>query len=220
MRGNLGHGMSVEISARVVARQRDRRQLRLRDQGQQHRHVSLWNNTVVNNGRAINIVQDDRNPANLSTPGHDPRRPGPDPTMSWINGPIEVHNNILSASKSGNCLLCVEDYSGRFTAKQMRVHASGNIYQRRNRSSPTWAVVWSRGSGNPAVFETVGQFRRATGQEARHADLVGVRAVTSSLRATQRVRGHVAGVAIRLGRDLAASLGRRTGDRHLGAWFG
>jgi hypothetical protein len=220
MRNNLRHGLSLEISARAVVGDN----VIAGNAGDGIKvnntsHVSLWNNTVVANGRPVNIVQDDRDPSDLSTPGHDPRHDGPDPTISWINGPVEVHNNILAAGRDGNCLLCVEDFSGRFSAEQLRVHASGNIYQRRNRSSPTWAVVWSRGSGDPRVFNSVRAFHRATGEESRHADLVGVQAVTSSLRATKHVRKRVAAVAQRLGNDLAAALGRRQGARHLGAWF-
>ena len=64
--------------------------------------------------------------------------------MTWINGPVEVRNNIM-AGTSGNCLLCVEDYSKQLTAEQMKVTALGNVYQRSNTSSPGWVAVWSTG---------------------------------------------------------------------------
>ncbi|MDQ4054470.1 MAG: right-handed parallel beta-helix repeat-containing protein [Actinomycetota bacterium] len=220
MRDNLHHGLSLEISARavvadtVIAGNADDG-IKINDTSD----VSVWNNTIVGNGRPVNIVQDDRDPSDLSTPGHDPRQPRPDPTMTWINGPVQVHNNILSASRAGNCLLCVEDFSERFSAEEMRIHASGNVYQRRDRSSPTWAVVWSRGSGDPEVFTSVRAFHAATGEEPRHADLVGVPAVTSSLRATHHVTTRTGEVAGRLPRQLALLLGRLPGTRHLGAWF-
>jgi hypothetical protein len=221
MRNNLRHGLALEISARAVVADT----VIARNAGDGIKvnntsHVSLWNNTIVGNGRPLNIVQDDRDPADPGTPGRDPRRPEPDPTMSWVNRPVQVHNNIVTASKAANCLLCVEDYSGRFSAEELRVHASGNVYGRRDRSSPVWAVVWARGSGDPAVYTSVRAFRRATGEESRHADLVGVAAVTSSLRATARVTSRTDAVAVRLPSQIAKLLGRRPGQRHLGAWFG
>ncbi len=219
-RGNLRHGLSLEISAFAVVGDNVIEGnagdgIKVNDTSD----VALWNNTIVDNGRPVNIVQDDRDPSDPGTPGRDPRQPRPDPTMTWINGPVQVHNNILTASDDGNCLLCVEDFSERFTAEDLRIHASGNIYQRRDRSSPTWAVVWSVGAGDPDVFTSVRAFHQATGEERRHADLIGMAAVTSSLRATEHVRNHTREVAERLPSDLARLLGQRPGARHLGAWF-
>lgn len=221
MRDNLLHGLSLEISALAVVADtviagNAGDGIKVNDTSD----VSLWNNTVVDNGRPVNIVQDDRNAADPRTPGHDPRQPVPDPTMPWVNGPVEVHNSILATSGAGNCLLCVEDFSERFSAEELGIHSSGNIYQRPDRSSPTWAVVWSRGSGNPQVFTSVRAFHDATGQESRHADLVGVAAVTDSLHATEQVTSRTREVAERLPEDIAAGLDRAAGTRHLGAWFG
>jgi hypothetical protein len=221
MRDNLLHGLALEISALAVVADtviagNAGDGIKVNDTSD----VSLWNNTIVDNGRPVNIVQDDRDPTDPGTPGHDPRQPVPDPTMPWVNGPVEVHNNILTTSGAGNCLLCVEDYSERFTAEELGVHASGNIYRRPDRSSPTWAVVWSRGAGNPDVFTSVRAFHQTTGQEARHADLVGVPAVTATLHPTPNVISRTGSVAERLPDDVAAGLGRASGTRHLGAWFG
>ena len=80
--------------------------------------------------------------------------------MTWINGPVEVRNNII-AGTTGNCLLCVEDYSKQLTAEQMQVTALGNVYQRPTTSSPTWVAVWSTGAGNPKVFTTLAASSRA-----------------------------------------------------------
>ncbi len=219
-RNNLRHGLSLEISARAVVG--DNVIAGNAGDGIKVNNtsgVALWNNTIIDNGRPVNIVQDDRDPSDPGTPGRDPRQPRPDPTMTWINGPVQVHNNILTAAKDGNCLLCVEDFSERFSAKQLGIHSSGNIYHRRDRSSPSWAVVWSVGAGDPDVYNTVREFHRATGEESRHADLIGKAAVTKSLRATKHVKKLTGAVAERLPSDLARLLGQRAGARHLGAWF-
>jgi len=220
-RDNLNHGISLELSAKAtvadtVIAGNGGNGVKVNNTSD----VSLWNNTLVGNSRPINIVQDDRDPADPDTPGRDPRQPQPDPTMPWVIGPVRVHNNILaSPNSSANCLLCVEDFSGRFTAEQLRVRASGNVYQRPTRDRPEWVVVWSRASRNPAVFTSVAEFRRATGQEAGHLDLVGKRAVNSEFRATRVVRRH-ARVAERVPRTLVRVLGLSSRVRHLGAWLG
>jgi hypothetical protein len=219
---NRAHGLALEISddARVadtVIAANGGDGMKVNDTSR----VSLWNNTVVGNGRPINIVQDDRDASDPDTEGHDPRFPVPAPGMTWINGPVQVHDNILGRGRDdANCLLCVEDYSGRFTAREMGVHASGNVYERATRSAPTWAVVWSRGQGDPAVFSSVRGFARATGQEQRHLDLVGRRAVTGALRAAPAVRRAAPRIAEPLPAALARALDRRPGVRHLGAWLG
>jgi hypothetical protein len=219
---NRGHGLALEISngARVadtLVAGNGGDGIKVNDTS----HVALWNNTVVGNGRPVNIVQDDRDAADPGTEGHDPRFPVPAPGMTWVNGPVQVHDNILGRGRAdANCLLCVEDYSGRLTARDMRVESSGNVYERTSRSAPAWAVVWSRGAGDPAVFDSVAGFARTTGQERPHLELVGRRAVGPTHRATAVVRRATARVAVPLPAGLARALGRPAGIRHLGAWLG
>jgi len=221
VRGNRHHGISLELSARatvadVVIARNAGNGIKVNNTSR----VQLWNNTLIGNGRPINIVQDDRDPRDPDTPGRDPRRPRPDPTMPWIIGPVKVHNNILAApNRSANCLLCVEDFSGRFTAKQLRVVASGNVYQRRSRERPHWAVVWAKASRNPDVFDTIPEFRRATGQEAAHLELLGRKAVNGKFRVTAVVRRHVR-IAKPMPPGMAGRLRLPARPRHLGAWPG
>lgn len=220
VRDNLGHGMSIEIShdARVadtLVAGNAGHGIKVNDTSE----VAIWNNTVVGNGRAINIVQDDRRGSDPDAAGHDPRRTSP--RLSWITGPVRVSNNILSrGANDANCLLCVEDYSGELTAAEMRVEAVGNVYARTDQQAATWAVVWSRGAGNPAVFTSVSAFSSATGQEQRHLSLVGRRAVTAAGRATPAVRAATARIAVPLPADLAQAVGQPAGVKHLGAWLG
>jgi hypothetical protein len=141
--------------------------------------------------------------------------------MTWVNERASVHNNILGRGRAdANCLLCVEDYSGRFSAAELRVQASGNVYVRASRSAPSWVVVWSRGAGDPAVFTSLAEFARATGQERPHLGIVGRRAVTRDLHATAEVNRATQRVARPLPAAIARALGRKSGVRHLGAWVG
>ncbi|MHA7239310.1 right-handed parallel beta-helix repeat-containing protein [Arthrobacter sp. TMS1-12-1] len=172
--GNSAHGISVEISARAViadnvVAENEGSGLKINNTSD----VEIWNNSFIGNGRAINIVQDSRRAADGETPGHDPRRLLPDPSMTWINGPVAVRNNVL-ADATGDCLLCVEDYSEESSAEDMGVTTAGNVFHRVSGSSPAWLVVWSRGAGDPAVYPTLGSFRTATGQATHDLELIGV----------------------------------------------
>ena len=190
--GNSGHGIKVNNSS----------------------DVRIWNNTFVGNGRSINLVQDGRRHS-ATAAGRDPRYPN-DPTMTWLLGPVEVYNNVIANPQSGNCLLCVEDYSGERSAEQIGVEANSNVYNRTTTGSPRWVVVWSRGAGNPAVFTDLPGFRTSTGQEANGSIITGPAVVdpsgrpTTAMPSTSTARPLPAGIAV-----LAD---RAAGARHLGAW--
>lgn len=221
MRDNAGHGVSLEISALMIVANN-----LVKDNGgfgfkvNDTSEVSIWNNTVVGNNRPINIVQDNRRGDDPSVPGHDPRRPIPDPTMPWVTGPVTVRNNVISAD-SGNCLICVEDYSKEFSAEQLRVSLNNNVYQRDTTSSPQYTAIWSNGPGNPSVYGTLSAFTAATGQEWSSLDLVGVEAVGSDGQITARVREAAPTLAAALPAVVATLLGIPSPTRQLGAdWNG
>lgn len=221
MTGNASHGVSAEISAKVrlvdnvIA---DNRNFGVKVNNTSE--VEIWNNTFSGNGRQINIVQDKRRASNPSTPGHNPRQPFPDRTMTWINGPVTVRNNIIaSTSAAGNCLLCVEDYSREFTAEQLRVTAQGNVYHRVNAQQPGWAVVWSGGKSNASVYTGIAAFRAATGQEKTHLELTGPSPLApNTFAATRTVQDQAGAVAVPLPASVAGLAGQPSGARHLGAF--
>lgn len=203
---NSSHGISVELSSTSTLVNN----LLIGNSGfgmkiNDTSSVRIWNNTLINNNRPINIVQDARRAADQGTPGHDPRQPFPDPTMSWVNGPVEVRNNIL-AGTTGNCLLCVEDYSKQLTAEQMKVTALGNVYQRPTTSSPSWVAVWSTGSGNPRVFTSLAAFKAGTGQEAAGLALDGQAATNADGSPSTAVKNVVGSVAQTLPSELGSTL--------------
>ena len=182
MRNNAKHGLSLEISAKATVSNNtiagnDGFGIKVNNTS----NVTISNNTFVGNDRSINIVQDPRTPA--TDPGRDPRQPFPDPTMTWKNGPATVTNNVMSNQQSGNCLLCVEDYTHARSAEQMGITANGNVYGRPNTSTPTNVTVWSTGAGNPAAFGSVTSFRAATGQEASGSEVVGTPTTTPTTNA-------------------------------------
>ena len=57
--------------------------------------------------------------SNLSTAGHDPRQSLPDPTVTWLTGPVQVIDNVMTGA-TGNAVLSVQDYTHGKSAAQMR----------------------------------------------------------------------------------------------------
>lgn len=216
---NTGHGIFLEISDTALIAGNHIRDNRgsgvlVDNTG----HVKIWNNTITGTGRPLNIVQDDRLAAELEFPGYDERRPKPDPTVPWITTKVQVRNNVISRPKAvANCMLCVEDYTHRRSAREMGVRADGNVYQRSGPSAPTWVVVWSAGEGDPDVYTGLEPFRAQWGQE-RHGVLTTSPVVSAAGRATSSLKGLERSVARRLPSGVASQVGVRAGARHLGAW--
>ncbi|MFD1825861.1 MULTISPECIES: right-handed parallel beta-helix repeat-containing protein [Mumia] len=216
---NVRHGLSAEISANVLiagnhVKNNRGHGVKVNNTGS----VSIWNNTIVGNGRAVNVVQDARRPSSRTTAGRDPRRAFPDRRMTWRISRVTIRNNILAVNpRRGNCVLCVEDYTGRRTARQMGVTAKGNVYRRPGKR-PAWLVVWSRGSRDPATFRTVAQFRRATAQERRHLLVRRKKVATRSGTATRFVARKARRIATPLPAGIAIATARARGLRVLGRW--
>lgn len=215
---NAGHGLSIEISSKFVVvdnliANSGGNGMKINDAS----GVDIWNNTVSNGNRNINIVQDNRRASNLSTPGHDPRQKLPDPSVTWLTGPVNVHNNVI-AGTTGNCMVCVEDYSHARSGEQMKVKLDGNVYQRASESSPRWFAVWSRGAGDPSVHDTLEQFQAATGQEGSSLGLTGSAVFADGWSLAENVASMQPAIALPLPGTLASLVGESTGERSLGAW--
>lgn len=218
--GNRAAGVFLEISARGTVANNI-----IKDNGgdgikiNNTSSVSIYNNTVVRNGRAINIVQDPRTPANTSY-GDDRRYPN-DPAMTWLIGPVTVRNNVIGQpTSSAVCVLCVEDYSHRRTAAQMGVTSNGNVFNRATSGSTRWLTVWSRGTVNvnPAVYTTLSQHRAGTKQDTTSLAYDGSAVVTSSGALSSTIRVKAGTVAVALPSSIAALISQPTGARKLGVF--
>lgn len=216
---NAGHGISLEISAKITVA--DNVLVGNGGHGIKVNNTSsvrIWNNTISGPGRALNIVQDTRRASNPSTPGHDKRRTTPDPTMTWINRDINVGNNILSSTgTSGNCLLCVEDYSSTYSAEQMLVSTNGNLYHRVSASAPRWSVVWSNGTSGPSVYTALGAFSAREAQGQSSEEITGGHVLTADHRASEVVTARQSRMAQPMPAEPAQLAGVPTGTKRLGA---
>ena len=219
----IGNGIVIELSAEAVIANNivlrsERDGILISDSG----HVDVWNNSLSGNLRSVNITQGTRRASNLALPGHDSRQKLPDPTVTWVTEDISVSNNVF-ADGTGKCILCVEDYSHQRSADQMDIRSDGNVFQRTSTTQPVWAVVWSRGAGNPAVYTSVAAFSSATGHDLASVALDGTTAFTPTpqnpVTLAFEVESRVTSVALPLDAGLAALLRQPPDDRHLGAWY-
>jgi len=194
---NAGTGSFFELSQRVVFVNN----VLISNQGSGVKvnntgDVRIWSNSVIGGNRTINIVQDDRSADDPSVPGHDSRRPLPDPTTPWISSDISIGNNVIVGG-GGECVLCIEDYSGSLPVERMGVHSDGNLFQRPTSVSPPWVVLWGRDSTAqaPAFYATVPAFTAATGQDPNSAGIDGFAVTDPSGRLLPTVRP---GVSLRV----------------------
>lgn len=181
--------------------------------------VTIYNNTVVRNGRALNIVQDPRTPANTSY-GDDTRYPN-DPEMTWLVGPVTVRNNVIGLpTSSAACVLCVEDYSHLRTAAQMGVTSNGNVFNRASSGSTRWLTVWSRGkiNVNPAVYTTLPEHKTGTTQDGTSLAYDGSTVVSTNGTLSSTVKAKAPTAAVALPSTIATLVGQPTGVRQLGAF--
>ncbi|WP_431280485.1 right-handed parallel beta-helix repeat-containing protein [Leifsonia poae] len=215
--GNEGNALVAEISAKFaiannVIANNGIAGILVSDTGT----VDIHNNTITGNARDINITQGTRRASQLSTAGHDPRQALPDPTVTWITGNITVANNVLAKS-TGNAVLAVEDYSHEHSAAQMGITMNGNVYQRSSASAPTWTIIWSRGAGNPAVYNSLADFSAATGQD-KSSRAVDGSDVLSGIKLIPTLTSAAGSIAQPLPSSIASLTGKPAGAQQLGAW--
>ena len=220
---SVGNGLVLELSAKAVVAdniilRNELDGILISDTGQ----VDVWNNTVSGNFRSLNIVQGTRRASNLALPGHDDRQQLPDPTVTWITEDISISNNVFADGR-GKCILCVEDYSHEKSAAQMNIQSNGNVFQRTSTEQPTWAVVWSRGSGDPAVYTSIAAFTMETARDASSLALDADPALAPTAQQPAAlapgVESLVNTVAQPLDAPVAGLVGQAAGTLHLGAWY-
>lgn len=167
----------------------------------------IWNNTVTGSLIPVRIHDSARIASNTSSApyAYDPRRPKPDPTVTWMVYDVQFSNNVVGDMRGGWCgVLCVLTDTGIRTASQM-VTLNGNVYQRKSASDPATLIRWATGKTTKAEYKTLAAFKSGTGQEPRGAEVLG--SLPSTLPA--------AGVGVPA--DVASTLGVSTGTVLVGA---
>ncbi|MCW2531054.1 MAG: putative sortase-sorted surface protein [Blastococcus sp.] len=218
---NTGHGISYEISSQAVIA--DNLVAGNGDAGMKINNASrieIWNNTVVDNaGRPIWVVQDSRLASNRNTAGHDPRQAFPDPTVTWLLGPVTLGNNVVGGRTTANCVLCVQDTALRRTPAQIGLVVDGNVWGRPGATTPTVLATWPTGSSSTRTYPTLAALTAGIAQEAHGAELTGPALVDAAYRLTAETTA-AAAVVQPLPGWISALAGASGLDPWLGARFG
>lgn len=216
--GNEGNALVFELSDRLIAADNvftnnGDDAVAIMNSG----NATIWNNTIIGNGGGIDITQDYRRASDLRLPGHDRRRPVPDPTMPWIVRNVSVANNIVSQSK-GEYILRIADWSRGFTGAQMVSRSEGNLLHRASAATPTYTAVWSPhvGAGSKG-YATLRDYQSATERDSSSILVTGASPLTANLQLTSQYSSR-ASSALPISADVAAAAPRLTqGARILGA---
>lgn len=189
---NAGHGVFAEISEKVLMTDlvvvgNRRIGVKINNTGD----VQLWRSTIVGNGLALAMLQDVRRGDDPAVPGHDDRRPMPDPDMPWTVAGTVIADNVIGAvagstRDSGDqptTPLWMRDYSGAFSTADMVASVSGNIIHR-ERPADQPIAVWQNAKGATVVTSSLEEWQTEFPQAAGNAELQGAAPVDDGFRLT------------------------------------
>jgi len=200
--GNLGHGFMYEISAfAVIAANRaiGNREAGIRV-GAGSENVLVCQNTLVDNGVAVQVVDDSRTSA-------------ADPNITWDTRDISVTNNLIFVGKGtpAEAIQVVDHSRCPRTAAAMKIDLDGNLYLSPYPAGAPVLVRWPRGPA-PEPFGSLAAFRDATQQERHGLGREGVSLAWAFLdpgRGDYRIKpgGPAAGLGVPLPARVALALG-------------
>ncbi|SDR74441.1 parallel beta-helix repeat (two copies) [Friedmanniella luteola] len=179
--------------------------------------VSIWNNTIVRNRRAIAFTQDSRRIEQLQVSGHDARRPQPDLAMPWVIGNSSVGNNVLAAGHDATSVLAVESYALVHDAGKLKITSNGNVFSQTALGVPNATATWARQGEQPMQFVLLDDYRDSTGQERTSINPLATTPVDAGFRLRAGIASRTAEVAQPLPAHVAVKAGLSSGARTLGA---
>jgi parallel beta-helix repeat protein len=217
IRDTLRHGIHIELTARVVVA--DNVVADSGDRGiaiMESNDVEVWNNTLLRNGRNVDLIDGPRTPSDLTSSNHDRRFPVPNPAILWEVQRVNIRNNVIvGRSGAQDPLLRVDDAAHRRSADSMHVTSDNNAYYRTTSSAPRWVALWSRWPAGVLTATTLSQFQRETAQDAHSVLQDGgpVPWVRDEAAGDYRVRDSAPGrVGVPLSAVVAAAVGRYPGS--------
>lgn len=214
---NAGHGVFAEISDRVrlvdvVVAGNRRIGLKINDTSD----VQVWRSTIVGNGLGIAVLQDTRRASDPSIPGHDDRRPIPDPKMTWVVAGVVIADSVIGAAQGSErdsdgqptTPIWVRDYSGEFSAADMIASISGNVFHRP--SDEQTLAIWQAEKKTTTSYTDLGEWEDAAPQVTGNADITGATPIDETFRLGDAAR-NAGTVSLPLPDDVAALLGDAAG---------
>lgn len=211
---NEGHGVFAEISDRVrlvdvVVAGNRRIGLKINDTSD----VEVWRSTITGNGFGVAVLQDTRRASDPSIPGHDDRRPIPDPKMTWVVSGIVIANSVIGDARGSErdadgqptAPFWVRDYSGEFSADDMIESIAGNIIHRP--SGEQTLAIWQGTRTATTNYDELETWEEDAGPVvAGNAEITGGAPIDDGLRLSDQAR-LAQPEAVALPDDVAALLG-------------
>jgi parallel beta-helix repeat protein len=179
-------------------------------------NVKIYNNEVGGSSTfGIALHQDERRQADPTVPeAHDPRRPIPDPTVTWITRNITLANNAFG--NGGFFQFYALDKATGLSADSMRITVNGNLFNKRvdkNPSQPTM-VAWGQSDNHTLVrYETPQEFK-AKNSTWNNAQTPGSYKITDM----GTFKTQYASTALALPSDVAAAAGLPAGSKKIGRY--
>ena len=218
IRNTLRHGIHVELSAKVIIA--DNVVVDSGDRGiavMESNDVEVWNNTLVRNGRNLDLIEGPRTPSDTTSINHDTRYPVPNPHVLWQVQRVNLRNNVIvGADGATNPLLRVDDAGHTRSADSMQVESDNNAYYRPSPSSPTWMGLWSQWPSGVLTLTSLADLQNRLHQELNSVARDGGTNpwITDEARLDFRTPATAPGaLGVALPPSVAAALGRTAGVR-------
>ena len=149
---NESNGIEVEISGNVIVAGNWSYRNTIGVYVLESNDVEIWNNTLPGNTRAVFVLEGTRSNGTLRIPQK--------------VSDVTIRNNILwRGSPDSVSLLGANDYNKRLTPEQMGVSTNYNAFHRATLSAPDFISTWPDWPTAMRRYETLANFRNATGHE-------------------------------------------------------
>lgn len=177
-RGNQRSGFQFELSAKAIYAGNV-----ASDNGEWGIYVlessdaELWNNVLLRNKRAIQVMEGVRSSSIAGSEGFDPRY-GLNPAgITWDVDRVNIRNNVFSnARPDSTTMFGVDDSRKLESGQSMGVSSDRNAWHRSVTTAPSWIANWTRWPVKMEVGTTLATFRTVSGQEANSIVADGVAA--------------------------------------------
>jgi len=210
---NTKNQIEVEVSSKAIVANNEalggETGILLYDAGQ----VKAFNNELGGSRLfGIKLAQDYRRQSNSKVPeAHDPRRPIPDPTVTWLTKDITISNNVFG--NGGKFQFYGLDGETNIAVDRMNVTINGNLFNKRTETSQPTMVAWGKGDNKTLErYESPAALAAAKNGSWKNAQTNG----SSSISSMQAGISGYNSYAVSLPSDVASAIGTSAGTRALG----
>jgi hypothetical protein len=210
---NTKNQIEVEVSSKAIVANNEalggETGILLYDAGQ----VKAFNNELGGSRLfGIKLAQDYRRQSNPNVPeAHDPRRPIPDPTVTWLTKDITISNNVFG--NGGKFQFYGLDGETNISVDRMNVTINGNLFNKRTETSQPTMVAWGKGDNKTLErYESPAALAAAKNGSWKNAQTSG----SSSISSMQSGISNYNSYAVSLPSDVASAIGTSGSTKAMG----